>query len=188
MAVTIALAEYRDEPIDPRLEAEAFDIGCNETLAGELGSAIERGLDRKGRVFRRRHEPRFAVDRPGRSKGDFLDVVGAHRLEHVERGYRILFEVLARMFEAEAHVGIGGEMKDAPRAPHGLRQLAGIEQIAFDQAEILMVPRRRHEFSHSRAEIVVAYDLLAIAQETIDEIAADETGSARHEDHGSVAS
>ena len=64
-----------------------------------------------------------------------LDAVAAHRLQHIEGRDRVLLEILARMLQAEADVGIGGEMKHDVAAGHRGRQRRRIEDVAFDQLE-----------------------------------------------------
>ena len=54
VAVRVALAENRDETEDAALEAEAFAVGLDQPLARQLRGAVERGLHRERRVFRRR--------------------------------------------------------------------------------------------------------------------------------------
>ena len=65
-----------------------------------------------------------------------LHAVRAHRLEHVERRDGVLLQIALGMLGAEAHVGVGGEMKHEVGALHGARQRVGIEQVAFDEAEV----------------------------------------------------
>ena len=72
MAMGVALAEHRDEAEDVALEAEALAIGLDQAFAGELRGAVERGLDRKRRVLRRREDGGLAIDRAGRGEGDRL--------------------------------------------------------------------------------------------------------------------
>src|SRR5450755_3019312 len=50
VAVRIALAEDRDEAEDEPLEAEAFAVRLDQTLARHFRSAVERGLNRKRAV------------------------------------------------------------------------------------------------------------------------------------------
>ena len=64
-----------------------------------------------------------------------LDAVGAHRLQHVEGGDGVLLEILARMLEAEADVGVGGEMEHDVAAGHRGSQRRRVEDVAFDQLE-----------------------------------------------------
>ena len=80
------------------------------------------------------------------------------------------------MLRAEAHVGVGGEMKDELGALHGARQRLRVEQVALDEAEI-RVRRRALEKAHPAGrQIVVADDGVAVGEQTIDQIASDEAG------------
>ena len=66
VAVRVALAEDRDEAEDVGLESEALAVGLDHAFGGQLRGAVERGLEREGRVLRRRKYLRLAVDRAGR--------------------------------------------------------------------------------------------------------------------------
>ena len=59
----------------------------------------------------------------------------AHRFQHIPGRDRILIEVLARMFCAEAHVGIGREVHHQFRALHRFRKTLAIEQISLKETE-----------------------------------------------------
>ena len=64
-----------------------------------------------------------------------LIAVGAHRFEDVERGDRVLFEILARMLGAETDVGVGGQVEDEVAAGHRGVKAVPVERIAMDEAK-----------------------------------------------------
>src|ERR1019366_4949165 len=109
--VRVALAENRDEAEDVALEPVAFAVGLDQAFTSELRGAVERRLNRERHVLGSRNLTRLTIDRACRRKGNALDTSGAHGLEHIERGDRILLEVSLRMIETETDVGVGRKVK-----------------------------------------------------------------------------
>ena len=88
------------------------------------------------------------------------------------------------MFGAEPHVGVGGQMKDEFTPPHRLRQQGPVQQIAPNQLESRAGCGGVQERRVAGGEIIVDRHLPPIAQEPIDEIAANKAGAAGDEyDH-----
>src|SRR5665213_1070430 len=94
MPVGVAFAHDRDKAEDIAFEAKTLRVSLDQALAGELRGAVERGLQGKGSVLRSGNDLGFAIDRAGGRKSDPLDAVGAHRLEDIEGGKRVLLEIL----------------------------------------------------------------------------------------------
>jgi len=116
--VSVTLAQDGNEAEDVAFEAEAFAKGRNQSLAGDFGGAIERGLDGKGRRFRGGNCRRFAVDRAGGGEGQPANAIGPHGLENVEGRQGVLLDVAAGIVRPEAHVGVGREVEDKIAASH----------------------------------------------------------------------
>ena len=143
VTVRVALAQDRHEAEDVALKAEAFAVGLDQPFARELGGAVERGLNRERRVFRRREDIRLAVDRAGGGEGDPANAVGSHRLEHIERRDGVLLEISSRMLGPEADIGVRREVEDEIAAAHRGGQALEIEGVAFNQREIGPIAARR---------------------------------------------
>src|SRR5258708_9886808 len=110
VSVRVAFPQNRHEAKNIGLHSEAFTVGLNHALRGQLRRAVQRGLHRKWTSLWSWENIRLSVDRPRRGKDDTLAVLFAHRFQHVPGGDRILIQVLPRMFRAEANVGIRGKV------------------------------------------------------------------------------
>jgi hypothetical protein len=66
-------------------------------------------------------------------------------------------------------------------AVHGSPKLLAVKQVAGNEAKAGILSRRGQEFRSPGGEIIEAYDLMAVAEEAVDEIAADEAGAAGDE-------
>ena len=111
-----------------------------------------------------------------------LHAVGAHGFEHVERGDGVLLEILVRMIQAEPDVRIGGQMKNEIASRHRADQGGQIQAIAFDQFEFRIGQRRLEKFLLAGGKIVPADNVFAVGEKPVNQIAADESGRAGHED------
>ena len=85
------------------------------------------------------------------------------------------------MVQPEAHVGVGGEVKDELAARHGGGQGGQVEVVAPHEAVVRVFERALDEGRLAGGEVVPADDLVALAEQTIRQRAADETGRARDE-------
>ena len=72
------------------------------------------------------------------------------------------------MFEAEADIGVGGEVKHRVGAPHRRGQFLGVRQIALDQAEIRMLQGLFQEGPPAGRKIVEADNRVAPPQQLVD--------------------
>src|SRR6185503_19901161 len=127
-----------------------------QALSGKFAGGVERSLDRKGRVLGGWDDGRLAINGTRRGEGDGPDAVGAQRFEDVEGGEGVLLEVLPGVLQAEAHVGVGGKVKDGVATPHRCRQPVEVEVVAADEPETGMLLRARGKFRPARGEIVPA--------------------------------
>ena len=69
-------------------------------------------------IFGRGDDFRLAINLAGGAERDAFDAVGAHGFQHVEGGDGVLLQIFVRMFEAEADIGIGRQMKDEIASGH----------------------------------------------------------------------
>src|SRR5205823_7607283 len=136
--VAITLPQDRYKAKYAGLEAITFSVGRNHSLAGQLRGTVKRGLHGKGGVLRGRHDRCLTIDRAARREGDLLDIISAHRFQHIECRDGVLLEVFTGGNEAETYVSICCKMHDAACPAHRVRQAARIEEIALDKREMAM--------------------------------------------------
>ena len=86
------------------------------------------------------------------------------------------------MLQPESHVRVGGEVKNKIAPGHRRGERGQIEAIAPDQFEPGLLPRVLQEFILAGGKIVVAGNRFAVPQQPVNEIAPDETRSARDKD------
>ena len=84
-----------------------------------------------------------------------------------------------RMLRAEPDVGVGREVEDEVAARHRRGQRLAVQRVALRRSGTgpTAVPARGTRPSPVR-QVVVAHDVMASGQQPVDEIAADEAGSA----------
>src|SRR5690242_14062740 len=111
VAMSVALAQNRDEAKDPATKAESFAECLNQSFARKFARPVQRRLHRKRRALRRGEYLRLAINRARRSKNNSRYTVGAHGFQHIERGDRVLLEIPAWVLRTETDVGIGCEVK-----------------------------------------------------------------------------
>ena len=108
-------------------------------------------------------------------------VVGAHGFQHVIGCNRILFQILARMLGAEAHIGIGGEVEDKFCVAHSFCDGGQVKHITVDKLKIWILDCGGNKFLLTRGEIVVAGNDMTFCQQAVCETTANETGAAGDE-------
>src|ERR1035437_2870424 len=156
VAVRVAFAENGNETENVALNLKTFAVGRNHAFAGKLGRSVERGLHGKRRVLRRGNFFRLAINAAGGAEGDALDAIGAHGFEYVEGGHGVLLQILGRMFEAEADIGVRGEMKNRVATGHRLGERGQIKIVAFDKFETGFFQRAFQKFFLAGGKIVPA--------------------------------
>ncbi len=176
--VRVALPEDRHEAKHHAGEPEAVRVGADHALAGQLGRAIERGLQRKRRVLGGGKHLRLPVDRAGRGERDPAHARRAHGLQHRGGGDRVLLQVLTRTLQAMAHVGVGLEMKHPVAPLEGTREPASVEHIRLVHGDLGIGQQVSHELPTSRPEIVDDNHLDPVSSQALSEMGADEAGSA----------
>src|ERR1035437_4976879 len=179
VAVRVAFAENGNETENVALKLKTFAVGRNHAFAGNLGRSVERGLHGKRRVFGRGNFFRLAINAAGGTESNALDAIGAHGFEDIESGDGILLQILRRMFEAKAGVGIRGEMKNGVATGHRLGERRQIEVVAFDELEVGIFQRAFQKFFLAGGKIIPADNLPAVGEQTVNEVAADEPRRAR---------
>src|SRR5260221_4305236 len=159
VSVRVTLPENRNEAEDITLKAKSFAIGLDHRFARDLRRRIKRGLDRKGCILRSRNDRSFTINRTSGAKRYFLDSITPHRFQDVERGYRVLLEILPRMFEPEPHIRIGGQVKNHVGAGHCLRQVLQFEVVSGNETKARVLFRAVDKLGLPRRKIVPADDL-----------------------------
>ena len=132
--------------------------------------------------FRRRDDFRLAINTAGGTERNVFDAVGAHGLQHVERGHGVLLEILVRMLEAKAHIRVGRQMKNEIATGHRTGHCQQFETVAFHEFEPRIGHRCLKKFPLAGGKIVPANNVLAAGEQPVHEVAADESGRAGHED------
>lgn len=85
------------------------------------------------------------------------------------------------MFEAEAHIGVGGEMENSVTARHCLRERGQVEIVTLNQFEVRILQRAVKEAALAGGKVIPAHDGFAVFEEPVCQGAADETGGAGDE-------
>jgi hypothetical protein len=114
-----------------------------------------------------------------------LDTASAHRFQNIPRRHRILLQILARILRTEAHVRIGGQVEDTFGSRHTPDERIEVQHVATFQGELRMAQRAVKELDSTRREVVEADYAVALAQQSIHQVASNEPGCARDEcNHG----
>ena len=174
MSVRVAFAQNRYEAEDAGPHPESEAVGRDQGLARGLGSPVEGRLHGKGRILRGGEYLGLAVDRSGRREGHPFHAALSHRLEHVPRRNRVLFQIPARMLDSETHVGVGRQVHDHIGARHGRSQGGKVQEIPAQQAKSLAVERLGQELHPSGREVVIANHLMTVGKQSIRKVAAHE--------------
>src|SRR5207245_3325842 len=82
------------------------------------------------------------------------------------------------VFRAAANICIGGEVKHEIVAYHRLLQPVEIEKVPLEQSEILLRSGTLQKMPPARGKIVVHGDGMAVGQQPVRQVAADEASSA----------
>ena len=86
------------------------------------------------------------------------------------------------MLGAEAHVRVGGEVKDKVAALHRGGQRGQVEIVAADEAEPRVGRRGRQEPLLAGGEIIPADHGQAVREQAVGQVGADEAGRTGDED------
>ena len=86
------------------------------------------------------------------------------------------------MIQTETHIRVGGEMKDKMALLHATNESRQIQAIAFKQFELRIFPRVGEKFRLTGGKIVPPDDGFAVAQQAVNQVAADETRRAGDKD------
>src|ERR1700722_14362690 len=158
----VSRAKNGDKTKDISMHAKPLAVGLDHAFAGHLRGAVKQSLDGKRAIFGGRYGLRFSVNRAGRGETHLADADAANRFQYMERRSRVLFNVLARMLNAEADISIGCEVEDKVAASHSARESRLIEIIAFNQGKSRMLFGVLKEFGPaSRIVIPADYGLAA---------------------------
>src|ERR1700733_11517436 len=174
--VRVALSQDRYEAKNVALQSEAFAISLNQAFRSQLRGSIKRGLDGKGTCLRSGKNFRLSVDRSCRRKNKSLAALLAHGFEHIPGCDRVLIQILAGMFGAEAYVGIGGEMNHKFRALHRLSQTLPVEQVSLVETKLRMSPRAFQKPRLSSRHVIEPYDAVACREQAVDHVTAYKAG------------
>lgn len=161
----------------------------NERLAAEL----RRAVIRDGREIRRRLAEEFAlfvaIDRRRRREEETFHAACAHRLQEMERrGIRV--RVLdGGILRARLDVGVRREMQHAVRLLrlHNVEQPRLVADVLLIKMERCVFSKRLDIFPRAEIKIIDARDGMAVRQQDIDQVAADEAGTARDQNTHSLS-
>ena len=78
------------------------------------------------------------------------------------------------MLEPAPDVGVGCQVEDEVGATHGPAQGLGVERVSLDQREALVALRVAQKLGPPGRRVVVSDDAASVAQQTVDDVAADE--------------
>src|SRR5712692_43173 len=87
----------------------------------QFGRAVQQGLTREWRVFRRWEDLWLAINRACGGKGDAPDSSGPHRLHHVGGRDHILLQVFSRVMCAKTDISISRQMENTVTLTHSSR-------------------------------------------------------------------
>src|ERR1700691_1474236 len=178
--VRVAFSQDRNEAENVALQSEAFTVGLNQALRGQFGSAVERSLYGKRTGLRRGKDCGLPVDGSGRRKHDAFAALLAHGFEHVPGCDRVLIQIFAWMFGAEANVSIRGKMNYQFHALHCRRQAFQIEQVALEECELRMDQGTVQEPLLSGREVIEPNHAVPRKEKAVRHIAADKTSRTRN--------
>ena len=85
------------------------------------------------------------------------------------------------MVEAEAHVGVGGEMKNKIAAGHCPGERRQIEVVAFEKFETRIFQRAIQKFCLAGGKIVPTDDRFTVGEQAVNEVTTDEASGPGHE-------
>ena len=99
----------------------------------------------------------------------------------MERRHRVLLQILAGVLQAEAHVGVCGEVKYELAPRHRGGQRGQVEIIPAHEPETGSRVRAVEKRELARGKIIPADDLVAFTQKPVRQTAADKPGRAGNE-------
>jgi hypothetical protein len=107
----------------------------------------------------------------------------ARQICQVDVATGVLLQILGRIFvfEAEADVGIRGEMKNGVTASHRLGERGQIQIVAFDQFEFWIFEGVVQKFFWPVEKLSQPTTVFPVGQQTVNEVAADKTRCAGDE-------
>ena len=124
-----------------------------------------------------------AVDRRGRGEGDLLRARRLGDLDRAVRGHEGVAHVDAGVRDASGDVRVGGQVPDdVDRAMRGdgRRQRLRLGAVALDEHEVLVRQGGTQVLARAAAHVVDACHAVAVGEQAIDQVAADEAGGACH--------
>src|SRR5438876_6535722 len=181
MPVRIAWAENRYKSEDQRSKAKPVAIGADETFRRQLGSTIQRGLDRKRTVLGGRKLGWLTIDRASRRKANATDTRLAHRFEHILSHDGVLLEIAARVVESTPHVCIRCQMNHQVVTVDCALERGDIQEVADDESKWPALCFGQ-ELRSTGAQIVKRSHRVSVGQQPIDHATPDEPSSARDQD------
>lgn len=174
---------YRGKAVDLVVDAGVL-------LGRELRDAIR--ADRRCRVILVVGQVLgFAVDRRGACDDDPFGIARSGGFEHVDRPVDVDLVYVPRVLDARPDPGLGGLMVDVLRLAHEIGDEFGIAEIAVDEfvAPLALVCDRTAGFDGvvfdsqtvERLEAIEDDDIVALFDESLGDMPADETRTARDE-------
>src|ERR1700751_4487699 len=164
----------RHEAKDVARYTKVFGVRLDHGLAREFAGPVKAGLE--GRIaFGRRKDVRLTVHCRAAREDNASNFIGTHRLQHVPRGYGILFKVNSCQLCAAADVGIRLQMEHKVAICHFVLQPFAVEDVRADYSDLAVREVAPDELLLTGAEVVVDCHLGAILSEPIDDVASDKS-------------
>ena len=169
---TLARPERVEVAQHDDVEAELAAIRVGEMFARQLGDAVRRERVRR-RVLRRRVALGRAVHGRGRGEDD-ADAVPRRRLEQALRGELVPAKIEREDVAEAVDARLAGEMEDPVDAGEVERVVGEVDAPDVEVARVLLLQRRVVVVG----EDVEPHHFVAVGQEPLGEVRADEAGGA----------
>ena len=176
-----------EEPEHDHIHPVDVVVNMAERLAGQLAGGVGRN-GRKNRVRLREGNPGVdAIDRGGRSDGDFFDAVEPRGFQQVDRAFDVHALIKRRFRQAGAHAGAGGKVGDLIELHTAQQGIDGrpVGQISPHEAKAVFGGGERLHVALfdgeivERIQIIECPDRVALAQQALAHVRADEARPAR---------
>jgi tetratricopeptide (TPR) repeat protein len=183
-AVRRKAADDVAEAEDPATDAVARRERGDQRLAGDLARRVQRDRKERPVLLGRRQHGRLAVNRAAAGEDELARLRQAHGLEQVVRYERAAFEIEVGVLGAEADVAVRREVPDAVGSNFlkERHQPLAVEQVEFVEVKVRHAGGALDVLALAEEEVVDAMDLVAVAQETGQEVGGDEAGGAGDDD------
>src|SRR5215210_1398646 len=183
-AVGLPRADDVAEAKDPRRQPEHEAVRREQGLAGELAGPVGRDRDQRAPILVRLGLSEVAVHAAPRGVEDARHPRLPSRLDHEVREVGAFVEIDRGLGRRPRNVGVRREMDDHVMAAHRFRKRRVVLHVRLHDLEPLVAGVGLEVPAAARREVVVHRHLvrLGVAEQTVDEMAADEPRSADEEE------